>query len=260
MKEVKSDYQRELNHFHIVNPTAEDIERSDYFAELDVEKTMSKPKLVFKYKSVSSDIDLDRLCDIIKNNRIYMPLLKDLNDPLESANSYLDGISEEDREEYFKDYRVLALSADPFLPTLWAYYADNYKGVCLGFWSNHNFSAIKEVVYHKSQERIVWEIDSSDLYKKGEAWKHEAEYRIVRKDKDNTYLKFEQEDLACVIFGCNIDSEVRGHIETLVPANISILSIKCDKSKFSLYAEKEKKLYTIEELIECINNMSKKNL
>jgi len=45
----------------------------------------SIPKFLFKYKSISSLEDVERFLDIIKNNRIYYPTYKQLNDPLEGA-------------------------------------------------------------------------------------------------------------------------------------------------------------------------------
>ena len=45
----------------------------------------SIPKYLFKYKSISSLEDVERFLDIIKNNRIYYPTYKQLNDPLEGA-------------------------------------------------------------------------------------------------------------------------------------------------------------------------------
>ena len=43
------------------------------------------PKYLFKYKSISNLDDVERFLDIIKNNRIYYPTYKQLNDPLEGA-------------------------------------------------------------------------------------------------------------------------------------------------------------------------------
>lgn len=45
----------------------------------------SIPKYLFKYKSISSLEDVGRFLDIIRNNRIYYPTYKQLNDPLEGA-------------------------------------------------------------------------------------------------------------------------------------------------------------------------------
>lgn len=45
----------------------------------------SIPKYLFKYKSISGLEDVERFLDIIKNNRIYYPSYKQLNDPLLAA-------------------------------------------------------------------------------------------------------------------------------------------------------------------------------
>ena len=44
---------------------------------------MKKPKLIFKYRAVSSPKEFDRLSDILKNQRLYLPTIPQLNDPFE---------------------------------------------------------------------------------------------------------------------------------------------------------------------------------
>lgn len=51
-----------------------------------------RPQIVYKYKSISTQTDFNRVVDIIKNNHIYLPKPSMLNDPME-ANAlqvYLD--------------------------------------------------------------------------------------------------------------------------------------------------------------------------
>ena len=43
-----------------------------------------RPQIVYKYKSISTQTDFNRVVDIIKSNRIYLPKPSMLNDPMEA--------------------------------------------------------------------------------------------------------------------------------------------------------------------------------
>lgn len=231
-------------------PSDEDIERAEelYMYILEEKEKEKIPEIVFKYKSINSPEDLVRICDILKNNRMYMPKLKELNDPLESCvTKWLGNIDE--RAKKLESYRVLSLSAEPLLSTMWAYYANNYSGVCFGFKTKNKFSNIEKVNYFDKQEAVEWEFCSNCLYKKGKAWKHEAEFRIIRDSNDNNFFDYDADDLVCVIFGDKITAELRNFVESFIPKHIPIFTVKSDKSNFRLYAERDTKRYCVEELI-----------
>lgn len=84
-----------------------------------------RPMIVYKYKSVSTKQDFERLKDIILNNHIYMPSPLMLNDPMEANSVQMSlGVA---GSGYIRDcgkihsyieskqaeYRVLSLSAVP---------------------------------------------------------------------------------------------------------------------------------------------------
>lgn len=249
----------ELNLFDYdeYEPTEEEIAQNEYRARLAEDEEEKKPKLIFKYKSISTAKNLVRFCDILRTKKIYMPLLENLNDPLESKNSLLLGISEKERTKFFKQYQILSLSASPLIPTMWAYYADSYKGACIGFKTNSAFSSIKKVTYHEGHEFVCGEsLDEADLLKKGKAWEHEEEYRIISHDNNSDYFFFEPDDIACVILGCKMDESVRKHIKSFIPKVVPIFTVDSDPSKFSLYMKPEinpnQRVYTVDELIKKI--------
>lgn len=234
----------------------EEIEaaRNDYFEEERLQAVDSKPRLVFKYKSITSAKDLARVCDIFTRQRIYMPTMEQLNDPLESRNSILLGIDESERNEKLKNTHVLSLSADPLLPTMWAYYADNYKGLCIGFKTTDAFSSIEKVEYIGKQKGICWDTDfavSADINTKSVAWQHENEYRIVRKTSE--HLTFNSADVACVLFGCRMEEEIRNHIEAVIPKSIPRFTVKPDETKFCLFADAETRVYNVEQLAKILD-------
>lgn len=43
-----------------------------------------RPQIVYKYKSISTQTDFNRVVDIIKSNHIYLPKPSMLNDPMEA--------------------------------------------------------------------------------------------------------------------------------------------------------------------------------
>ena len=237
-------------------PTEYDIARNLHEEELTIKKQLDKPQLVFKYKGVFSHRDFRRLRDIFKNKRLYMSPLDQLNDPLESACTIWLG-SEAKRQKAIKDYRVLALSKEPLLSTMWAYYANNYEGICFGFKTNKTFAEIEEVTYHASPNSIEWEFCIDDLFKKGVAWQHEAEYRIVRHSKAGKYFKFDIEDLACVILGNKLKPKFEKRIKSLIPKNVPIFTLEIDTSEFCLCAKHQYKVYSVDELINAIDTFTK---
>ena len=108
----------------------------------------SEPKLLFKYKKVTTTLDLSRFCDALKENRIYFSKPSNLNDSLEGMGTDLIGDAHEKFETIKDGYHVLALSESCFSPVMWSHYADNRSGVCLGFrkgnpFDNDNSSAFK---------------------------------------------------------------------------------------------------------------------
>ena len=105
-----------------------EIERQEYEEQLQEKHLKSLPEFLFKYKALNTEESIKRTVDILQDHRIFMPNYEQLNDPLEGANARLLGIDQTVRDEIRKKWQILALSSDCFLPTLWAYYADNYTG------------------------------------------------------------------------------------------------------------------------------------
>lgn len=197
--------------------------------------------MLFKYKPMSNDIDLIRIFDIINNKRMYMPKLDQLNDPFEGTGIELfdrggyagsliprnadihDGIILDKKEKY----RIMSLSAVFNSPQMWAYYCNDYNGICLGFVTDENFSGISKVVYSSNKEPRIYNPESNELEKlladslreKTVAWKHEKEYRIIRKDQEYFYYG---DALKCIIIGHNLPEEKKEYIRQIVTSNIRL--------------------------------------
>ena len=176
-----------------------------------------------------------------------MPTYQELNDPLEGLNSKLLGVDENMREKLRKKWQILALSSDGLIPSLWAYYAGNYTGICIGFRTHTTFDDAKKVQYVTKQESISWDVEmslSDDLLKKSKAWASEKEWRIIRKTESTErsgdqykYFTFKQEDLLCVLVGYKTDPFVVSTVQSVMPGNARLLCVHPDKDKYCLYAE-----------------------
>ena len=140
-------------------------------------------------------------------NGIYASRLDKINDPYEGK-----GI------RYKDQYRVVCLTGSPYTMLMWAYYC-NHMGCCIEF-DIDGIEGIRPVKYIKKfeihEEMNTQEVIES-LYKKGNEWRHEKEFRIVyHKPTANPKLwKCESDDVYLIapvkriIFG--VTSELDKH-------------------------------------------------
>lgn len=192
------------------------------------------PRLLFKFRGVSTEIGKTRALEIIDNYELFFPMRKKLNDPFEGIGGRFSvngggyaGISMHiavDEEIPFiaekrNEYRILSLSEDCFSPLLWALYGDEGNGVCLSFRTDGIFKLAKSVEYSDPDPNDVQEIEKEklekkieeDLYTKSRDWQHEKEWRIIEKS-DSSHFRFQREDLVAVIFGYKIDPGTKERI------------------------------------------------
>ncbi|MBR0232359.1 MAG: DUF2971 domain-containing protein [Clostridia bacterium] len=193
------------------------------------------PKLIFKYKPLSSGLDIVRCYDIIQSNRLFVPDVAQLNDPFEGffcprmegvAGSGILRAADEDPsilKELKKHTRVLALSSDCFSPQLWAYYCNDYSGVSFCFYTNRSFKGIEKVEYPGELNRTnnsaeccnqsqIKEAFYKSLLMKEQGWQYEHEWRIIKKQPDDEYMSFEKDELAAIIIGHKLDKEIKEFI------------------------------------------------
>ena len=124
-------------------------------------------------------------------------------------------------------YGVVCFSRSEKNPTMWAHYAANHSGICVGF----DESEIKEtpgvhfhcdVSYQQSLPVVRYfgeelkDIVHKILFRKHDDWKYEREFRLVA-DADAT-LAMNPSLIREVIFGMNIDKPVRDRIQKIIDA------------------------------------------
>ena len=190
-----------------------------------------KPNFVFKYKGIYSNKDLERCIEIVKDFRIFLPNISQLNDPMESGSAYIQPTyagatiySTVERacpevQSAQKKFRILSLSEQWDSPQMWAHYANNYNGFCFVFNTDSAFKDVQPVIYTNNRfiahDPGVDELDQyvhDSLLFKQKDWANEYEWRIIRKLPQEgassiEYLEFEQSDLYGIIMGNNMNSD-----------------------------------------------------
>lgn len=185
---------------------------------------------VFKYKSINGQIEY--LLDILYNKKIYLPTIKELNDPMEgvgklyfsyAGSGYYAGTSRLPSiyEETLSEYRILSLSEDNDNWVMWSHYADCFKGICLEFSNSGALSNIEKVNYIDEYEEIFCESDEdirATLRNKTKDWAYENEWRLIVKS-DQNFLKLEKNDLLCLIVGEKVPTNTRRCLKEICDAN-----------------------------------------
>ena len=170
----------------------------------------TKPRVIYKYRSFNN---INYVMDILKNHRLYFPTRDKLNDPLEGMCQPLyftyigidyytnNGIEQPESKQYFDQFRVLSFSRHWNSMQMWAHYAQNYNGLCIGFNVKDYLCDIKEVHYtykgslfndsqfeedELTEEKQYNLINSSNIYKRNQ--------RKVLSNKDKIFINYFEQD------------------------------------------------------------------
>lgn len=217
---------------------------------------MEKPKLLFKYRPVTTLKELVRLNEIVQKNELYLPTIPQLNDPFEGrinvtfaiAGNSLTRLTDKDFSpviERKRKTRLLSLSEDCFSPQLWAYYCNDYHGVCLCFKTNKTFNSAEPVAYPNPIDvgKLVIEPTKDKIYKmiresllrKQAGWKYEREWRMIfqpelDKNGDETNevqskLTFDSDELLAVIIGNKLSDDEQKVIKSIIPESVKVFVV-----------------------------------
>lgn len=210
--------------------------------------------LVYKYRPLSQKTgekisDFDKVMDILENNRLYFPNRSQLNDPLEGiiqpiyystlGSSYYisNGILQPEFKHILDEYKILSLSRHPDNMQMWAHYANNYCGVCIGFDMSNVEEKLRKVKYTKKKLKPIFidreddqqsretEIVYNNLLYKSYFWKYEKEIRIIKKTP-NMYYNLPQNAIKCIIFG---------NVLEIDPTDIERIAGVCEEKNIKMY-------------------------
>jgi hypothetical protein len=111
------------------------------------------------------------------------------------------------RKHQRRNNRVLSLSGDPTSQLMWSFYADEHRGICLCFDSEHPFFAKAQPMHYVTSpadiEAPTDSIPENDplLYCKGRAWEWQHEWRLVWAGEEPRVISFPKDALKFVILG-----------------------------------------------------------
>jgi len=162
-----------------------------------------KQKL-YKFRPLADDNDFDRLKGILETGEFWCAKFSEFNDPREGG---FTTIKAENIEEIYgekESYRICSFSAKRAFsnPLMWSYYANGFKGVALEIKARD--SEVKKITYAENipdleamsngQKTIII------LTTKLRPWKHECEYRFLKKTSDGKNM-FKIGEITAIYFG-----------------------------------------------------------
>lgn len=198
--------------------------------------------VLYKFKGLNSNIDITnnisfaRIIDIIENHSIYIPTKSEVNDPFEGeiihthygimgsfihlAKNELPPVAISDLEQY----RFLSLSSKANRPQMWAYYANEFKGLCFVYNTKDSFKNYEDILYlnEKEREDICETLENPDqdqrkliarynLLLKSDDWIKEDEVRIIVDEKEK-FINYKPDELIAIILGHRMDEKCKEKI------------------------------------------------
>ena len=103
--------------------------------------------------------------------------------------------------------RVLCLSGDWKNELMWAFYANNHRGICLCFDTSHEFFRdLKPVLYTHTPADVAHMVGSESpidhlAFCKSLAWQFQKEWRLVFPGDEPKKVQFPKESLTAIILG-----------------------------------------------------------
>ena len=179
----------------------------------------------FKYKSLEN---IEYIIDMVKSNRIYVPKVSQLNDPLEGicnmnfgfagCSYYVDtGTVHPHYDSVRNSYGVLSLTTRKDSIVMWTHYAGGFNGICVEFENMGSFITAEPVTYTEElldSKKIGDSFDIiayNSLRRKATEWSYEDEYRIIRKidSAASKYINVKQGEIKRIYIGYMVENDTK---------------------------------------------------
>ncbi len=181
------------------------------------------PDTLYKYRSLEGTALANSL-SIISKNEVYFSRPEELNDPFEcqarvdtsTLRAQFSELKHEDveleeaiRRDWRRKLRVFCLCEMFSNQLMWSHYADNHRGICIGF-STTQMGNLEPVEY-VSEMRIIDGNNAESIYKslaltKSKHWEYEREWRSVNFDEAQL-IPLPHDCVVEVTLGCEISME-----------------------------------------------------
>lgn len=161
------------------------------------------------------------------------------DDP-QSLRRAIEAAAPEMAAQIARRYRIYCLTTNPASTLMWAYYADDHRGVCLEFdMYRKDLCGAIQVEYRDTYPsfRLNDDRDVSPLYTKSHHWQHEEEYRLIAQEEAHAFAAttimtqdgfytLPPGSLTSIIIGANTPQANRQVIEEIVRRSGSGLLIR----------------------------------
>jgi hypothetical protein len=163
-------------------------------------------------------VKLDSAKRFLENHCLYLANPLKYNDPYEGQVNVVGTSSDEKKYKYLKntlepilgEYGVTCFSTSCDNILMWAYYADDQKGICIEFDPSKDdlvFDNVRPISYKENLPalHVHTEMPNIDeiLTTKSVVWQHEHEYRIIKKGMAECLITMNPQAIKSIILGCN---------------------------------------------------------
>lgn len=186
---------------------------------------------------------------------------KNILDKLEKMKKLSDILAKMEADT--RSVGVLSLTQNPLNSLMWSHYADEHRGLCIGFRFSPTITEYNEMnkiigtsechycsknpfldfflEFVQSEDLMPWSdfwlsIFSLGMISKAEPWRHENEVRILRKDPGA--VPFQPHDLSEIIFGMRTDDRARKTIKNILSSanwsHVKYRQVASDQGAFGL--------------------------
>jgi hypothetical protein len=235
--------------------------------------------IAYKFRSGRGTMDnngvdlFERDIQLLAQDSIYIPTVKQLNDPSEAfvddralkmMLDVLTPLSSGDAPEHVKDSfqdllekiqesGVYSLSREVKNELMWAYYASGHYGYAIIFdtevlaqsYDRGKWGGMYEFDVRYKKSVPIFDISKIDnkietltclVGTKSKAWRHEAEHRLVF-DKGGKSLKIDYRAIKGFVFGCRMDSKDVDYVMKIFAGrelNYYQMDLKCNTYEFNM--------------------------
>ena len=162
-----------------------------------------------------------------------------------SDEQYINDFQTEHQKDINVEFGIVTLAEQPDNYLLWSHYSSSHTGFCVGFYSGA-LKLLEGWLYPVSYDTELPLLDLFGdvtesvrklLFTKGEHWKYEREYRLVKLGNYRTTVTLSSDAFACVVLGCKMGTkdklEILDLLEKQLP-HLTVYEVKLSKSTFDV--------------------------
>lgn len=142
----------------------------------------------YKYRSLQN---LNRILDILINERLYAAKFQNLNDPMEGHYQYNADIDKNLKEQILSERDrtlICSLSRRANIGLMWTHYADECRGCCIELRVTSQSWREIDIQYRDHLPNLTSVEDILSV--KGKAWSYEDEVRYIKTFNENSKMNY----------------------------------------------------------------------